>query len=187
MFTGMFGACLGLANQTRRRWLRIIAPIFGLILAIGAHMLNNALPLLGALAGELPRDPEPLPNIGFLEAFLAASLIRLVIFLPFVVIAALLLWRSGVWERRVIREELAAEIGRSVTPSEYQEIVRDRAFRTRRINGFGHASPALVNAQNELAFRKRRVRDDGNDPEHDFLANGWRDEIERLRAAKRAV
>jgi hypothetical protein len=44
-------------------------------------------------------------------------------------------------------------------------------------------SAALVNAQNELAFRKRRVRDDGKDPERDRLVAGWREEIRRLRAA----
>src|SRR5215469_9633169 len=45
LFTGMFGAFLGLAMQTRRIWLRYLAPLIGLLLAIGAHMLNNALPL----------------------------------------------------------------------------------------------------------------------------------------------
>jgi hypothetical protein len=40
-----------------------------------------------------------------------------------------------------------------------------------------------VNAQHELAFRKRRVRDEGNDPEDDRLAAGWREEIRRLRGA----
>src|SRR5262245_35097519 len=40
MFTGLFGAFLGLATQTRRRWIRILAPIAGLFLAIAAHMLN---------------------------------------------------------------------------------------------------------------------------------------------------
>jgi hypothetical protein len=39
-----------------------------------------------------------------------------------------------------------------------------------------------VNAQHELAFRKRRVRDKGQDPDRDSLAAGSRDEIWRLRA-----
>ena len=42
MFTGIFGASLGLAIQTRRRWVRIL--VVGLVFAIAAHMLNNALP-----------------------------------------------------------------------------------------------------------------------------------------------
>jgi RsiW-degrading membrane proteinase PrsW (M82 family) len=188
LFTGIFGASLGLAIQTRRRWLRILAPIAGLVLAIAAHMFNNALPLLvtlaGAAAGEPPPERERAPNLGFLEAFASQSLTGLAIFLPFFLLMALAVWRSGVWERRVIREELAEEIGRAVSPGEYQEIVDDRMFRTRRIDPMHRrASAALVNAQNELAFRKRRVRDEGKDPERDGLTAGWRDEIRHLRSA----
>jgi RsiW-degrading membrane proteinase PrsW (M82 family) len=186
MFTGIFGACLGFAIQTNRRWLRILAPIVGITLTIAAHMLNNSLPLLaalaGAAAGEPPGGREPVADVGFLDAFLSSSLIQLVVFLPFLLIPGLALWRSGVWERRVIREELAGEVGHVVSPREYQEILHDRFFRTRRINGMQrHASSALVNAQHELAFRKRRARDAGKDPERDHLTNYWREEIRRLR------
>ena len=96
----------------------------------------------------------------------------------------LAVWRSGLWERRVISEELANEVGRSVTPEEYQKIVGDRVMRTRRIDRMHRqASAALVNAQHELAFRKRRVQDEGGDPELDSLVKGWRDDIRRLRLA----
>jgi protease PrsW len=92
------------------------------------------------------------------------------------------LWRSGVWERRVIREELADEVGRCVSSAEYDAIVRDRVFRTRRIDELHpRLSAALVNAQHELAFRKRRARDEGRDPEADPLVRAWRDEIRLLR------
>jgi RsiW-degrading membrane proteinase PrsW (M82 family) len=193
VFTAIFGALLGLVFQTRRRWLRILAPVVGFALALGAHFLNNALPLFLALAGAAAGEPPPSgseapPDIGFVRAFVSGSLAELSIFLPFVVIMALALWRSGVWERRVIREELAAEVGDAVSPEEYAEIVRDRAFRTRRIAGrHRRESAALVNAQHELAFRKRRVRDEAGDPEHDRLVAGWRAEIRRLRAALAAA
>jgi hypothetical protein len=188
MFTGIFGASLGLAIQTRRRWIRILAPIVGLVLAVAAHMLNNALPLLVTLAGFAAGEPPPAhdlpPNMGFLDAFIGTTLMRITIFLPFFLLMVLAVWRSGVWERRVIREELATEVGRAVSPGEYQEIVGDRMLRTRRIDRMQRrASAALINAQHELAFRKRRVRDEGKDPEFDGLAAGWRDEIRRLRAA----
>jgi hypothetical protein len=79
--------------------------------------------------------------------------------------------------------ELAEEVGRAVSPGEYQEIVDDRMLRTRRIDRMQQrASAALVNAQHELAFRKRRVRDEGKDAELDGLVAGWRNEIQRLRA-----
>ncbi|MGH8729046.1 MAG: PrsW family intramembrane metalloprotease [Burkholderiales bacterium] len=186
MFTGIFGAFLGLAIQTRRRWLRIVAPMVGLALAMAAHMLNNALPLFVALAGVIAGEPppvdEPPPDIGFLEAFAIGTLLQLTLFLPFVAIMALSLWRSGVWERRVIREELVDEVGRTVSPAEYGEIVNDRMLRTRRIDQMHpRTSSTLVNAQHELAFRKRRVRDEGNDPERDRLVTNWRERIRRLR------
>jgi protease PrsW len=185
MSTGIFGAFLGIAIQTHRRWIRILAPIAGLVLAIAAHMVNNALPLLAALAaisaGEPPAVSDP-PDIGFLDAFVSSSLLELTIFLPFLLITALALWRSCARERRVIREELAGEVGRAVSAGEYEEIVGDRVLRTRRINPMRpRASAALVNAQHELAFRKRRVRDKGQDLDRDSLAAAWRDEIWRLR------
>jgi hypothetical protein len=107
-------------------------------------------------------------------------LLELAIFLPFLLLTALALWRSSVRERRVIREELAGEVGGAVSAGEYEEIVADRVLRTRRIDPLRpRASAALVN---ELAFRKRRVRHEGRDPDRDTLALAWRDEIWRLRA-----
>jgi RsiW-degrading membrane proteinase PrsW (M82 family) len=50
MFTALFGAGLGLALQTRRLWLKILAPLAGLVLAVAAHAYNNVLPLLVAIA-----------------------------------------------------------------------------------------------------------------------------------------
>jgi hypothetical protein len=166
--------------------LRILAPIVGLTLAIAAHMLNNVLPLLAALvgftAGEPPPGHEPPPDVGFLDAFVSSTLLELTIFLPFLLTTVLALWRGAVWERRVIREELAEEVGRTVSGGEYKEIVADRMFRTRRIDRMRpRRSAALVNAQHELAFRKRRVRRQGKDPERDRLATALRAEIRRLR------
>jgi RsiW-degrading membrane proteinase PrsW (M82 family) len=186
LFTAVFGASLGLAIQTRRRWLRILAPIAGLALAIAGHMLNNALPLLVTVAaiaaGEPPPASEPLPDMGFLESFLGSSVLEIGLFLPFILLLALALWRSGVWERRTIREELADEVGRTISRNEYQDIVDDRMLRTRRIDPIRPAaSAALVNAQHELAFQKRRLRDEDKDPDRDRLATGWRHEILRLR------
>jgi len=40
-----------------------------------------------------------------------------------------------------------------------------------------------VNAQNELAFRKRRVRDEGGDRQLDGLVAAWRENIRRLPLA----
>jgi RsiW-degrading membrane proteinase PrsW (M82 family) len=190
MFTGLFGLFLGLAAQSRSIWLRVLGPMFGLLLAIAGHMLNNALPLFAALAAASEGHPmgpaferDATVNLGFVEAFLSGSVVQLATFLPLLLILMLALWRSGDWERRVIREELASEVGRSVSPREYQAILDDRILRTRRIDGLHPMhSAALVNAQHELAFRKRRVRDRGENPDQDRLVIGWRRDIERLRA-----
>jgi protease PrsW len=190
LFTGLFGAFLGLAMQTRRMWLRYLAPLIGLVLAIAAHMLNNALPLFLALAGAAQGEPppthQPAPDVSFLQAFWAGSLLHLTVHLPFLLIMAVALWRSGQWERRVIREELADEVTPEgpVTPREFRDIAADRIFRTRRIQEVRpQTSAALVNAQNELAFRKRRLKDMGLEPEHDPVVATWRREIARLRAS----
>jgi RsiW-degrading membrane proteinase PrsW (M82 family) len=187
MFTGLFGAFLGYAMQTRRTWLKVLMPVIGMILAIAAHALNNVLPLLFALidaeAGKAPAPKEAPPEIGFVAAWVQGSLVDVVVFLPFVVIMAVVLWRSGRWERQVIREELADEMDPIVSRAEYAAIRADRIFRTRRIDTHDRRhSCAIVEAQHELAFRKRRVKDDGGNAELDPLVAAWRREIERLRA-----
>jgi RsiW-degrading membrane proteinase PrsW (M82 family) len=187
MFTGLFGAFLGLALQTRRTWLKWLAPLAGMGLAIAAHALNNVIPLLFALAdaeaGRAPAPKEPPPDIGLVTAWLQGSLADLTLFLPFTALMAFLLWRSGRWEREVIREELADEVDPIVSRAEYVAIRGDRMFRTRRIDRLDpRHSAAIVEAQHELAFRKRRVKDEGANPEADRLVNAWRTEIERLRS-----
>ena len=113
----------------------------------------------------------------------SASISNFIIFLPYVLLLLAILRRSGRAERTVIREELAAEIGRSITEQEYSDVVNDRAFRTRRIIARNReTSAALVNAQHELAFRKRRLRDRGFDPELDPLIAARRLQIHSLRA-----
>ena len=187
LFSGVFGASLGLARLGPKRWLHYLAPVAGYLLAVLGHAWNNALPLLiafaSAQAGEAPpTEAQAPPQLGLLEAMTSASISNLIIFLPFAVLLAWILRRSGRWEREVIREELAAEVGRSVTPEEFAAVGRDAAFRTRRIDARDRAaSAALVNAQNELAFRKRRLRDRGFDPEQDAVVARRRDEIASLR------
>jgi hypothetical protein len=82
----------------------------------------------------------------------------------------------------VILEELRDEIGHSVTAEEYAAIAADRMFRTRRIDPrHADVSSALITAQNELAFRKRRLRDRGFEPGTDALLDQRRAQISALR------
>jgi hypothetical protein len=124
---------------------------------------------------------EP-PTMGLLDALTAASISNLIIFLPFALLLAFILRRSGKAERRVILEELHDEVGQTITAEEFKEIEADKTFRTRRIDSRSPAvSAALVNAQNELAFRKRRLRDRGFDPSGDVIVEQRRAQIAALR------
>jgi RsiW-degrading membrane proteinase PrsW (M82 family) len=187
LFSGMFGAALGVARATSQPWLRWFAPLAGYALAILAHAWNNSLPLFFALAAAQAGEAAPTevlapPSYTVWEAMATASLTNLIVFLPFALLLAFILYRSGQAERRVIAEELADEVGRSVTSEELTAIESDRIFRTRRVDPRQEqVSAALVNAQNELAFRKRRLRQRGFDPAHDGVLEQRRAQIAALR------
>ena len=187
MFSGIFGASLGLARATHSKLVRYCAPLVGLVLAVIAHAWNNSLPLVFAIASSRTGEAPPTesvapPDVGLLETMISASISNLVIFLPFVLLLAWIIRHSGEAERTVIREELAGEVGSCITSQEYDAICADGRYRTRRVDSRNKAvSAALVNAQNELAFRKRRLADRGYDAERDPVVAGWRAEIATLR------
>jgi hypothetical protein len=187
MFSGIFGAALGLARATHSKLVRYCAPLVGFIVAVIAHAWNNSLPLVFAIASSRAGEAPPTgsvapPDVGLLETMFSASISNLVIFLPFVLLLAWIIRRSGEAERAVIREELAGEVGSCITSDEYDAIRADGRYRTRRVDTRNKAlSAALVNAQNELAFRKRRLADRGYDAERDPVVAGWRAQIAALR------
>lgn len=198
LYTGLFGMGLGLARQTTRRWLRYAAPIGGWLLGFAGHFLNNAIGLFLALliyfspGKPLAEIPETAATPAVVEPFLNQwvqhSAMRLVGFFPFFLIVGVMLWQSGLWERNVIREQLADEQHPVITPSEYEDVKGDRVFRTRHIPGYNRrTSTAIVKAQNELAFRKWRVQHQGQNVETDALVASWRDELMRLRDRKEAI
>lgn len=187
LYSGILGIFLGLMLQTTRNWVGWVAIFLGWFLAVLAHALNNSLGLVFAIAASasgagVPSTPSPPPNPGFLETWVQKSILDLIMYAPFILLLVIMLWRSGVWERRVIREELLDEVGQAVTPEEYETIRRDRMFQTRRIPHLNkRISDQLVKAQHELAFRKRRVRKLGLDLNTDPLILAWRSETQRLR------
>jgi RsiW-degrading membrane proteinase PrsW (M82 family) len=187
LFSGIFGASLGLARAASAPWLRVLAPAGGFMLAVLGHAWNNSLPLFFALAAAKAGEAAPTealapPTLGLLDAMAAASLSSLVVFLPFALLLAWIIHRSGRTERRILVEELADEVGRSITEAEYAAVGADRMLRTRRIDSRRpRVSAALVNAQNELAIRKRRLRERGFDPALDALLEQRRAQIAVLR------
>ena len=184
LFTGLFGMVLGLARQTTRPWLHYAAPFIGWFLGYLAHFLFNVQGLISALTkGSAPITP-PTEDVNFLLAWLVFGFIKDYPLLPIIAVAVIMLWRSGIWERRVIQTELADELGKTVTPEDYAAIKTDRLFKTRRIPGYSRrTSAAIVKAQNELAFRKWRVKQLGQSPDTDQLVASWREELSRLRGS----
>ena len=113
--------------------MRLVAPLIGLALAILAHTFNNGLGLIITIllreSGEELPELGPPPQMPFLEAWVVASLQNLLLFLPFVLIVLVALRASGKWERRVIEEQLASEVGGAVTPEEFAEIIRKNGIK----------------------------------------------------------
>ncbi|MDX2229781.1 MAG: PrsW family intramembrane metalloprotease [Leptolyngbyaceae cyanobacterium bins.349] len=195
LYTGLFGLGLGLSRQTTRPWLRYVAPVVGWLLGFSAHLVNNGIGLLVTLIivlsggkaaastkGVVPIDPPVW--VGLLQG----SLQNAILLFPFVLITVVMLWQSGIWERTVIREQLADETEPVITPEEYEGVKGDRIFRTRRIPGYTRRiSTAIVKAQDELAFRKWRVQQQGRDVNADALVISWRDELTRLRETNQAI
>jgi hypothetical protein len=185
LFTGLFGLFLGLSRQTTRPWLHYTAPIIGWLLGYTAHFLYNIQGLVLVLSqGDAP-VAQATEDIPFWVAWLVVGWVKNLPLLPFLAIAIIMLWRSGIWERQVIQSELADEIGPLVTPAEYEAIKGDRIFKTRRIPEYSRrTSAAIVKAQNELAFRKWRVKQLGQSTETDPLVLSWREQLIRLRGSE---
>lgn len=188
LYSALFGAGLGLALQTSRLWLKILAPVGGLSLGIIAHFINNSLTavsfvlLLQAFGVDIESEAA-LAGVPLFLVWFSFAVATLLTQFPFYFLIVLALIFSGQWEQKVIRKELGDEIGRSITPEEYELLKKESLFGLRTVPGFTRpAARAVVNAQNELAFRKWRVKHEGNDPELDDLVHDWRADIAKLRA-----
>ncbi len=200
IWTALTGAGLGLARQTRRTGVRVLAPLLFFILAVFSHALQNSLGVLiaGGVTTLLGYSPDTAGTLAGIEAAWIASALANVIpqLLPFGLLGYLLL-RSSRWEIDVIRQYLRDEVQRApspagmpdgaptgtVTPEEYALVEADRPFRTRRLPRYsGPTEKAIVNAQNELAFRKWHLDREGTDPTSDPLVAAWRQDIHALRA-----
>ena len=151
-FTAFTGAGLGYALVASWRWARLGAPLLGLIAAILAHASHN---LGTSLASASP----------------AAILLSLGSDAGGVALAILLIVLALRQERLWLQEELAPEVGRLLTPAEYERLTTQRG-RTRMLAEAGQAggwqamraARQLQQSLTELAFLKHRLRVRGLDP-----------------------
>ncbi len=184
LFGALMGAGFGLARQNRLRWMKILAPLAFFVLALAAHVVQNTLTVgvAGMVSQFFGLVGVPLSNMPTPALWLSMATAALFTLGLFYAAVIELVQESGRWERAVLAEELAGEVGVAITPDEYGMVVSERGFSLRAIPGYGdRVSRSIVSAQNELALRKWRVRRAGGDPETDAIVQAWRQDIVALR------
>jgi len=178
LFTSMTGMGLGLARQSRNIFVKVVAPVVGLGLAIFMHSLWNGSAIL----------------FGFLGFLLTYFLIMVPMFFMILVVIFLALRREG----RVVRDFLLPDYQRGLfTPEEYAQLcsVRGRigaSFNALSRGGFSNwrACRQFNQTASELAFHRSRVargigaeRPDVHEREADYL-RVLEDLVRQLRTGK---
>lgn len=195
IWSATVGAAIGRAAVSKQSGERYLLPAAVYILVAGLHIFNDhggqiltaalAEMLSKTLVVWLPKTDwaaanifDPLPVFAATVKFLAVN----IVLLP---VLCRVLYRSGDTERRIIREQLDSEIGGAITREEFEGVVSDRRFRTRRIEDLppGKAKK-LVRMQNELAFHKAFAAHRHEDAETDPPAAALRRQIRRERFEK---
>ncbi|MCL4488830.1 MAG: PrsW family intramembrane metalloprotease [Chloroflexi bacterium] len=185
VYSALLGAGFGLARQTHEPRLKNLAPIGGLVLAILANMLANSVgtkvinDLVRATTGARLLFATTPPAI----VWVATAAGTLVSEFWAYILLGVAVYKSEKWEVETIRKSLFGEVNISVTPDEYAGIEKDAPFKGRSIQGYRpKVGREIVRAQNELAFRKWHVEEDGGKPDEDEVVLAWRARIASLRA-----
>ena len=145
LFTSMTGIGLGLARQSRNTFVKLLAPIAGLLIAIAMHSIWNGSAVIFG-------------GVGFLISYLLIMVPAFVIILVVIVLA---LRREG----QVVRQFLHPDFqGGLLTNQEYDRLctIRGRmgaSFRAFSRGGLGHwrACRQANQIASELAFHRSRV------------------------------
>jgi RsiW-degrading membrane proteinase PrsW (M82 family) len=196
LYTALLGVGLGLAVQAQGTLTKALYALGGLFMAFLAHGIHTAfMPfafgmvdgLLTAMreSGLFPGQNFPI-TMGFVQFWLSTAIASLTLqFFPLLVLSIALV-QSGRWERRIIREQLMDEVGRAITLSEYRQLQNESVFGLRRVRGYPRRiAKQIVNAQNNLAFRKWGVQQEGGSLLADPLIQAWREQIMELRSTHR--
>jgi len=145
MFTSLTGIGLGLARQSRNGFVKVIAPVFGLLAAISMHAIWNGSAVMFG-------------GVGFILMYV---LIMVPAFFIMFVVIALALRREG----QIVREFLVPDFrGGLLTQQEYNQLgtLRGRmgaSFNALSRGGFSSwkACRQLNQTASELAFHRSRV------------------------------
>ena len=136
-FTSMTGIGCGIARETHKTYLKILAPIAGYLAAVGLHMLWNFLAVMGrfiVLEMDLLWACSYVPVLSSTDlrsdadmcAFgLSYSLLQIPLFLIFVAFTFWMMRRQN----RILKEMLAIDVARGLIYPEHEKIARS-AFRS---------------------------------------------------------
>lgn len=196
IWSALVGAGLGYAIQAPKSRWRYKIPLLAYLLAVITHTLQDnlvgilllmvilfcLLSLMGLEPGLNNSDPAIVlwskrlsPAANALE-MVAINIINLPILIY-------LLFKSGEWERQVLRKQLSDEPPEIITPEEYAGVQTEKRFRLRRLPDYPkRLGRAIRDAQNRLAFQKQYLDARDRPCQGDPLVEYWRTEIIRLRA-----
>jgi RsiW-degrading membrane proteinase PrsW (M82 family) len=186
IYSALFGAGFGLARQAHDSRLRTLAPLGGIGLAILANVLANSVgtKVINDTVRAFTGARLLLASTPPLIVWVATALGTLVSNCWAYILLGIAIYKSEQWEVETIRKYLFDEINVSVTPDEYALIEQDAPFKGRNVPGYPpKIARAIFRAQNELAYRKWHVEEDGGKVEDDELVNAWRAHIATLRAS----
>ncbi|MEA2219997.1 MAG: hypothetical protein QOJ35_2623 [Solirubrobacteraceae bacterium] len=171
VFTAAFGAALGLATSTTRRWLKFALPAAGFALAVVMHAVNNGLVELVvvlkygvATAAKWVSDPTSLPSVAD-TASSVQRLLRVIDFYYFAMFFGTIAYWT-IRQRRVIRNELEEEVELGLIKRSDYTLMFDgarrraadwRLLRTGQLEQLRHEH-RLRNAQAQLGLLKWRTR-----------------------------
>lgn len=162
LFTGLFGAFVGLASRRHGRLSKLFMVGTGYALAASAHFLWNYV----IFNGHLPLSSDDITTY----LYLVAPLNSLILSLPFLVLVWVILWRASRQESLVFRSVLPVEamsgLG-TVTASEAVTLnsplirIGQRLLAIRRLGPMGYVRVGQLHAaQLDLAMERWRLATD---------------------------
>jgi len=198
IWSALLGAAIGYATMATTRKGRYGVPIAAFLFVMLIHTLQDtiggAFILVAVEAPLMLLKGVDMTNEAqvelFAQQYAPVTIVLEMLLINIVTIPILLIaiFRSGNWERRVIKTQLEDEqsAGKTalVTAQEYEGVVSEKRFHVRLVPEYPKKLARDVrNIQNKLAFRKEQLQVHGGNPGEDPLAQAWRDEIVELRGS----
>lgn len=160
VYTGLLGIGFGLASVSRGRFKRVMWPVLGFVAAVISHGLHNFGAFLLEAYGE--GENAALGVLGLLLSLAFAAL-------GFVLILSVVV---GAWflQRRIIKEELTALVGKLLTEREFEELS------TKWTQPVFCGKPATLRKRKlvQFALRQRRLKSAGSGNEQILVAETGR-------------